>query len=235
MQVSSFEKFTLLDYPGKLVVVVFTPGCVFRCPFCHNPELVKPTDAHSQHLFLNNRETEFFTFLETRIGKLDGVCITGGEPTLQKDLINFIRTVKEKGFLVKLDTNGIFPDIVEAILDTGLVDYWAMDIKHAPEKYPLATGRNLNMLNIQRSVDLLMTRAKDYEFRTTIVPSIHEVSDFDAIGTWIHGAKHYALQKFRDGKIIDPYLTDRAKGKTIDLNSVRTRLLSHVDFIEIRE
>lgn len=234
MRIAGFEKFTLLDYPGKMVAVVFTPGCVFRCPFCHNPELIEPHDETSKRLFLENKEEEFFAFLERRKGKLDGVCITGGEPTLHKDLETFILRVKDMGFLVKLDTNGLFPHIVERILDGGLVDYWAMDIKHTKEKYFLATGKEIHIDSIKRSVELLMKRAKDYEFRTTVVPGIHTEKDFEAIGSWIAGASAYYIQEFRDGKLHDPELAHRAKKATIDLEQVKTIMEKYVDFVEIR-
>ena len=234
MMVSAFEKFTLLDYPGKMVAVVFTPGCVFRCPFCHNPELIEPSDEVSKRLFLENREEEFFAFLEKRRGKLDGVCITGGEPTLQKDLLPFIARVKEMGFLVKLDSNGIFPHLVENILESGLVDYWAMDIKHTKEKYALATGKDVNIDSIKKSVELLMTRAKEYEFRTTVVPGIHAEEDFEAIGRWIAGAHAYYLQTFREGKMLDPTLIGRINETHIDMESLRKRMQKYVRTVEIR-
>ena len=220
MKVSGFEKFTLLDYPGKMVAVVFTPGCVFRCPFCHNPELIEPRDEESKKLFLESKEQEFFAFLEKRKGKLDGVCITGGEPTLHKDLVPFIRRVKEMGFLVKLDTNGLFPDVVEEIMDTDLVDYWAIDIKHTKEKYHLATGKKIPVEKIERSVQLLMERAKDYEFRTTVVPGIHEEKDFEEIADWIDGARAYYLQEFREGKVLRPEIIDVTRKHTVDLDCI---------------
>jgi len=235
MHVAGFEKFTLLDYPGKMAAVVFTPGCVFRCPFCHNPELVEVTDDVSRELFRTNREGEFFSFLEKRKGKLDGVCITGGEPTLQKDLLEFIRRVKDGGFLVKLDTNGLFPDIVERILETDLVDYWAMDIKHTRKKYPLAIGKEVDMEKIARSVALLMDRAKDYEFRTTVVPGIHEDGDFDEIAEWISGARAYYLQAFRDGKLLRRGVAEGAKRSRLDLDRITRRIGKHFEGMEVRE
>lgn len=234
MHVSAFEKFTLLDYPGKMVAVVFTPGCVFRCPFCHNPELIEVRSSESKEMFTKNRETEFFQFLEKRKGKLDGVCITGGEPTLQKDLQAFIDRVKEMGFLVKLDTNGLFPNIVEKIMDTGAVDYWAMDIKHTPKKYHLAAGKQVNMDSIKKSVELLRDHAKEYEFRTTVVPGIHTEEDFEEIGKWIKGASNYYLQEFRDIKLYDKDLARRAKGKTINLEKAKKMMEKYVKHVEIR-
>ncbi len=234
MHISGFEKFTLLDYPGKMVTVVFTPGCVFRCPFCHNPELIEPHDEESKKLFLENHEEEFFAFLEKRKGKLDGVCITGGEPTLQKDLQAFIDRVKDMGFLVKLDTNGLFPHIVEKILESEKVDYWAMDIKHTKEKYRLAVGKDINIDSIKKSVELLMTRAKDYEFRTTVVPGIHKEEDFEEIGQWIKGANAYYIQEFREGKMLDPSLVELARKSSVDLEKVKKIMEKYVGRVEIR-
>lgn len=234
MHISGFEKFTLLDYPGKMVAVVFTPGCVFRCPFCHNPELIEPHDTESKKLFLENREEEFFEFLARRKGKLDGVCITGGEPTLQKDLQSFIDRVKDMGFLVKLDTNGLFPHIVEKILESGKVDYWAMDIKHTKEKYGLAVGKDINIDSIKKSVELLMTHAKEYEFRTTVVPGIHTEEDFEEIGQWIKGANAYYLQEFREGKIFDPSLVDLVRKSSVNLEKIKKIMEKYVNRVEIR-
>ena len=234
MKVSGFEKFTLLDYPEKMVAVVFTPGCVFRCPFCHNPELIEACDEESRKLFLESKEQEFFSFLEKRKGKLDGVCITGGEPTLHKDLVPFIRRVKEMGFLVKLDTNGLFPDVVEEIMDTDLVDYWAIDIKHTKEKYSLATGKKIPVEKIERSVQLLMERAKDYEFRTTVVPGIHEEKDFEEIADWIDGARAYYLQEFREGKVLRPEIIDVTRKHTVDLDCIVEHIGHRFGTMQIR-
>lgn len=234
MHISGYEKFTLLDYPGKMASVVFTPGCVFRCPFCHNPELIEPHDEESKKLFLENREEEFFAFLERRKGKLDGVCVTGGEPTLQRDLQMFIDRIKDMGFLVKLDTNGLFPHIVEKILASGKVDYWAIDIKHTKEKYRLAVGKDINIDSVKKSVELVMAIAKEYEFRTTVVPGIHTEEDFKEIGRWICGANAYYIQEFRKGKMLDPSLADRARSSHIDLDKVKKIMEKYVSRVEIR-
>ena len=247
MHIAGFEPLTLIDYPEKLATIVFTPGCALRCPYCHNPELI---EAHQKDdpFFRINREKEFFTFLEKRLGKLDGVVITGGEPTLHADLVPFIERVKAMGFLVKLDSNGIFPDIVERIMETGLVDYWAMDIKHAPEKYHLASGLPADsfagvstkekalakegrtpLTNFRRSVNLIMDSSVPYEFRTTVVP------DFHAIGEWIRGARVYYLQRYRDIKINDPNLPSITQGKTLDLKKIKSLLIPYLDRVEIRD
>ncbi len=234
MYIAGYQPLTLLDYPRKLAATAFTLGCVLRCPFCHNPELIEPSKEYLEKTG-GNKTAEFLEFLGKRTGKLDGVCITGGEPTLHNDLLDFIREIKNMGFLVKLDTNGAFPDIVRHLAETGLVDFWAMDIKHAPEKYPLASGNaDIPIENFQESVRIIMKSGADYEFRTTVVPGIHEEKDFDEIGSWIQGARNYALQEFRDIKILDPSLTERTRGKTLDLERIRTRLLPFVERVEIR-
>lgn len=231
---AGYQPLTLLDYPGKLAATVFTLGCVLRCPFCHNPELIEPSKEYLTQAG-GDKTGEFLKFLETRQGKLDGVCITGGEPTLHSDLLDFIRKIKSLGFFVKLDTNGAFPDIVRSIAETRLVDFWAMDIKHAPEKYPLASGNpDIAIENFQESVKIIMESGADYEFRTTVVPGIHTENDFREIGKWIQGARRFALQEFRDIKIYDPNLATQARGCSIDLEIARTHLLPFVEHVEIR-
>lgn len=234
MYLAGYQPLTLLDYPGKLAATVFTLGCVLRCPFCHNPELIEPSKEYLKQAG-GDKTAEFFAFLIRRKGKLDGVCITGGEPTLHADILDFIRKIKNMGFLVKLDTNGAFPDIVRKIAETKLVDFWAMDIKHAPDKYPLASGNtDIKIENFQESASLIMGSGADYEFRTTVVPGIHEEEDFDTIGAWVKGARSFALQEFRDIKILDPSLVEKVRGKSLDLEKIRTRLLPFVEHVKIR-
>mgnify|MGYP000893429640 CR=1 FL=1 len=234
MYLAGYQPLTLLDYPGKLAATAFTLGCILRCPFCHNPELIKSSKKYLAQAG-GDKTDEFLGFLETRRGKLDGVCITGGEPTLHGDLLDFIRKVKSLGFLVKLDTNGAFPDIVRNIAKTKLVDFWAMDIKHTPEKYPLASGNpDIAIESFQKSVKTIMESGTDYEFRTTVVPGIHTEDDFREIGTWIRGARRFALQEFRDIKVYDSSLATRAKERSVNLEIARTHLLPFVKHVEIR-
>lgn len=193
MHISGLQKLTLLDFPGRLAATVFLGGCNFRCPFCHNATLViSPSRCE------NISEDMFFEFLESRRGKLSGVCITGGEPTLYPDLKKFIKRIKAMNFAVKLDTNGTNPDLLSELIDEGLVDYVAMDIKNSPEKYPKTVGVNCDMEKIGRSVSLLLEDKVDYEFRTTVVRELHTKTDFVAISEWICGAKRYFLQTFED-------------------------------------
>jgi pyruvate formate lyase activating enzyme len=228
MILGGFQKLTLIDYPGKIATTVFTVGCSFRCPFCHNPELVLGTGIK------NNLENEFFEFLEKRKGKLEGVCITGGEPTIQSDLIDFIGKIKELGFFVKLDTNGSRPDILRRIIREGLVDFIAMDIKDSPEKYRGTSGGRSDLERIKLSVDMIMNSKIPYEFRTTVVPGIHSEEDFDKIGEWIKGAKTYYLQIYREIKILDPNLKKITKGKMINIDSIGKKIQGNFEKFGIR-
>lgn len=194
MHIHGLQKLTLLDYPGHTACTVFTGACNFRCPFCHNALLV--LDPGSQPAL---SEEEIFAFLRSRRGLLDGVAITGGEPTLQWDLPAFAAEVKELGFDVKLDTNGSDPEMLAAMVSAGLVDYAAMDIKSSPERYALVAGRpNMDLGPIRESVAFLKGGSVEYEFRTTVVRELHREEDFPAIGAWLRGAKAYYLQGFED-------------------------------------
>jgi pyruvate formate lyase activating enzyme len=198
MQIAGIQKMTLVDFPGHVAATVFTRGCSFRCPFCHNPELVLP-EKYNDLL----SEKQILDFLESRYGKLNGICITGGEPCLQPDIDKFITYLKALGYDVKLDTNGSFPDRLEKIIKDGEVDYIAMDIKHSPDKYHLATGTQVNIADVKRSIDLIMNLGIDYEFRTTVCRPLHEVQDFEEIGKLIKGAKRYYIQNYQHTKQVD--------------------------------
>ncbi|TSD02196.1 MAG: Uncharacterized protein Athens071425_116 [Parcubacteria group bacterium Athens0714_25] len=230
MMLGGFQKFTMVDYPGKLAATVFTVGCSFRCPFCHNPELV----SNIQYPISDAAEDDFFEFLKIRKGKLEAVCITGGEPTIQPDIIPFIEKIKAMGFLVKLDSNGTRPDVLRKIIDKKIVDYIAMDIKNAPEKYSETTGVVADIERVKLSVDLIMNSGIDYEFRTTVVPGLHEEKDFDKIAVWIDGAKKYYLQEYRDFKILDPKLKKKTQGKTLDLEKIKNKIQKHFGKMEVR-
>ena len=203
MLIMGIQKLTLLDYPGKMAATVFTGGCNFRCPFCHNASLVLPKDYEPQF-----SESEFFEFLEKRRGILEGVCITGGEPTLQKDLPEFIRKIKSLGFLVKLDTNGYLPNKLQALLEEGIVDYVAMDIKNSLSKYGVTVGiENFNTSPIEESVNILKNSGIPFEFRTTLVKNFHTETDLEQIGNWLGSDVKYFLQSFKDsGDLIESSL-----------------------------
>ncbi len=193
MKISGLQKLTLLDYPGHTACTVFTSACNFRCPFCHNASLVECRDVEEIP------EEEFFAFLAKRHGILEGVAITGGEPTLQPDLLDFIKKIRDDGFKVKLDSNGYLPDVLDEILSTGLVNYVAMDIKSSPENYARAAGLDkINVEKIERSVDVIKRSGVEYEFRTTAVKGIHSPSDFLSIGKWLGDVPAYFIQKFTD-------------------------------------
>ena len=222
------QKLTLLDYPGNMAATVFTGGCNFRCPFCHNRSLV----------FLNENDSEIanediFDFLKSRNKILDGICITGGEPLLHKGITAFIKRVRDLGLKVKLDTNGSNFAALKKLIDEKLVDYVAMDIKNSPEKYAMTIGlENYDLSEIEKSKNYLLENHVDYEFRTTIVREFHEPEDLRKIGEWIRGAKHYYLQNFEDhGTCIQAGLGE------VDLHTLETmkRIAGeYVEHIEIR-
>ena len=222
MQIVDFQKVTLVDYPGKIATTVFTRGCNFRCSFCHNPELVVP-DKFSPTMVTD----KFYQFLLSRQGKIDAVCITGGEPLLHLDIIEFITKIHNMGFKIKLDTNGSFPDRLKNVIDSGYIDYIAMDIKSSADKY-LMVSKSLDfdhntlagdnpfrenteselanqqlMKKIKKSIKLIMNSGIDYEFRTTVCHPYHKINDFFQIGEMIKGAKRYFLQNFVPSKHVD--------------------------------
>lgn len=201
MKLSGIQKLTLLDFPGKVACTLFTPGCNFRCPFCHNASLVFSCVQ-------NITEEEVLSFLNKRTGILDGVCITGGEPLLQKDIAVLLRKIKEMGFLVKLDTNGAFPERLEPLLKEKLVDYVAMDIKASRRNYHNAIGlTTVDLDSIERSVELLKTSGVDHEYRTTTVKGIHSSKDFEDISQWLAGEEKYFIQQYTpsDDMIGEPF------------------------------
>ncbi len=231
MRLGGYQKLTLIDYPGVIATTVFTVGCSFRCGFCHNPELV----IKSQFPALNNLEEEFFQHLAKRVGKLEGVCITGGEPTIQPDIIEFIRKIKAMGFLVKLDSNGTRPDVLRKAIKEKLVDFIAMDIKSSPENYSKTVGLTADIERIKLSVEMIMNSGFPYEFRTTVVPGIHSEKDFVKIAKWIKGAKSYYLQEYREMRTLDPNMKNVTEGKTLDLKKIKTSMESYIENIGIRE
>lgn len=208
MIIKGFAKLTLLDYPGRVACTVFTGGCNFKCPFCHNASLaVRPGELP------NVSEEEVFSLLRKRKGILDGVCVSGGEPLLMPDLGDFLGRIKEMGYAVKLDTNGYLPERLAAVMSLGLVDMVAMDIKNSPDKYAATVGvSGLDMKPVFESADMLMKGTLPYEFRTTVVKELHEAEDFEKIGAWIKGASAYYLQSFTDsGDIIKDGLSAHPK------------------------
>jgi len=201
MEIAGLQKLTLIDYPGKVACTVFLPGCNFRCPWCYSKELVLPEEMNKQPRIL---EKEFFDFLKDRQGLLEGVVLCGGEPTIFKDLPDFAKKIKKLGFLVKLDTNGAKPKMIQELIDKNLVDYVAMDVKLPREKYSQVFFNKANVENIDQSITLLRQGNVGSEFRTTVVPTIHKKEDILRIVHWINPAPRYFLQNFRPEKTVDP-------------------------------
>ena len=199
MVIHGIQKLTLVDYPGHPAAILFTGDCNFRCPFCQNAPLV--LSSSSEPVIA---EDEIFSFLKKRKGMLEGVVVTGGEPTLQRDLIPFLGRLKTLGYLVKLDTNGYRPEVLKSAVESGYVDYVAMDIKTSLDEYPVVAGiKDLDVSRIERSVELLKSGAVDYEFRTTVVEPLHHKENFEKIGELLKGCRRYYLQSFVDsGNII---------------------------------
>ncbi len=227
MKVGAFQKFSLIDYPGHTCAIIFTQGCNFRCPFCHNPELVDP------RRFERSISIEtIFEFLNKRKRLLDAVEFTGGEPTLQIDLLDIAKEIKDMGFLVKLDTNGSLPDVVKMLVENRVVDYIAMDVKTTLDDYDRVAGIQVNKENIRRSIEIIRSSGVDYEFRTTVLRSYHNEDVMRGIGEMIRGAKRYYLQNGH----FDKTLMD-IKGVSFtkpELERFRDLMLKYVEFCEIR-
>ena len=205
MVIGGFQRFSLIDYPDKICAIVFTQGCNFRCPYCHNPELVRVRPKRSA---AELREEEILSFLEKRKGKLDAVTITGGEPLLQSDLDNFLSAVKGLGYLVKLDTNGSFPSRLEKTIESESIDYIAMDIKTSLDRYEYVIKTRIEKTKILDSIRLIMDSGLDYEFRTTVVRALLEKGDFPKIGQLIKNSRLYVLQRFAPPKTPDDRFLD---------------------------
>ena len=201
MQIGGLQKITLIDYPGRIAATVFLIGCDFKCPWCYSSELVLPEKIKKQPRI---SQKEFFKFLKERKELLEGATICGGEPSINKDLPQFCKKIKKAGYLVKLDTNGSNPKMLKKMIDEKLIDYVAMDIKLPREKYQKILGRKIKIEDIEKSVKILKEGKVDYEFRTTVVPTILTKEDILKIAKWISGAKRYYLQNFRPEKTIDP-------------------------------
>lgn len=238
MEIHGFNKTTLLDYPGHVAATVFTGNCNFRCPFCHNAGLV--LDPGEQETIY---EEEVLAYLKKRQGILEGVCITGGEPTLQPNLRNFIQKVKELGYLVKLDTNGYHPEVLWALLDEKLLDYVAMDIKASRENYARAAGvKRMDLARIEESVGILKSCDIPYEFRTTVVKGIHSIEEFETIGRWLEGCCAYYLQAFQENdNMISLYETDTAEKSRMfiafskaEMESMAETARKYIDKVELR-
>lgn len=231
--ISGLQKMTLLDYPGKVACTVFLQGCNFRCPFCHNSDLLGKDGPETIPV-----ET-LLTFLKKRVGLLDAVCITGGEPTLQKNLAELLRQIKALGYLVKLDTNGSRPAVLKALVEEGLVDYVAMDIKNSFARYGETVGMpNMDLSGVEQSIRYLLEEHVDYEFRTTVADELHTEQDMEEMGRWlcslIPGKKprrHYIQPYVDRDSVLTQGLHTPEKAKLL---AMAGKLAPYADFVEIR-
>ncbi len=226
MLIGGLQKSSLVDYPSKICTVVFTIGCNFRCGYCHNPELIKKEDCIS--------ENDFFEFIKSRQGKIDAIVISGGEPTLQEDLEDFIVKCRKLNFLIKLDTNGTNPEVLKNLLSKNLLDYIAMDIKAPFEKYPNITRRFLDIEKIKKSIEIIMTSGIDYEFRTTVVRSQLNVEDLTTISENIKGAKKYYLQKFNPKEVLDEKLKNEKTYSDTEFYEIARSLEKNIEKVGVR-
>ncbi len=237
MNIGGLEKFSLIDYPGKICAVIFLSGCNFRCGFCHNPQLVDPKLIKTQPVM---SEKEALDFLKTRKGKLDGVCITGGEPTVWKNLEKFILKVKRLGLLVKLDTNGTDPKLVKKLIKSGLVDYFAIDIKNSPAKYGKTAGVNVRVGDIEKSLKLIARHNIPLELRTTVVSNLHILEDIEAIKKWLLDLDVadkiclYAIQQFRSGNNLKEEFKNIAPYEENELQKMADILRTIIKKVEVR-
>lgn len=228
MLIEGIRKLTLIDYPGEVACTLFTHGCNLRCPFCHNPSLVLGQPEN------RIKTDDIADFLKKRKGVLDGVCISGGEPLLQSDIIDFLRYIRGFGYKIKLDTNGFFPEKLAEIISLGLADYIAMDIKSSKENYSSAVGlTDIDVTPVIKSVDILKNSGIDYEFRTTAVKGIHRIEDFYEIGKWLGGAEQYYIQPFTDsGNLISANRFSRFSAE--ELNAFLSAVSEIIPNAEIR-
>lgn len=225
-KIGGFQKTSFLDYPEKISCIVFTSGCNFRCGYCHNPELFKIEPVLTV--------PAFFDFLKARKGKLDGVVITGGEPTLQSGLLDFVKKIKDLNFLVKLDTNGTNPNILNELLNLNLLDYVAMDIKAPLDKYKQITNVDLDIQKIEDSINLIKSSKIDYEFRTTVVKSQLTYEDIEKIGILLQGAKKYYLQKFVVSKLLDESLMNEETYSDKEFKIISEILNKYIAIVNVR-
>lgn len=222
MVLHGFQKMTLLDFPGKVACTVFTGGCNFRCPFCHNALLVTELSQSERY-----SEDEILDFLKKRKGLLDGVAVTGGEPLISDDVLSFMEKVRELGFAVKLDTNGSYPERLKKAVESGLADYVAMDIKNSKELYAETAGLSFfDIEPIEESVDFLLKGNVDFEFRTTVINGFHTVESIEAAAKWISGAPRYFLQNFIDsGCLIGEGITGVSKDEMLKMKNAAARFV----------
>jgi pyruvate formate lyase activating enzyme len=229
MKIGGLQKVSLIDYPGKISATVFTQGCNFRCPYCHNPELVDP-EQYQECV----PEDEIFSYLEKRRGKLEAVTVTGGEPTIQNGLFSFVQQIKSIGYSVKIDTNGSNPDVLEDLIRHKLLDYIAMDIKAPYAKYAAVTRAHVKGETVRQSIKIVKASGINYEFRTTIVKSQLEEADILAIGDLIKNAHLYALQRYVSSKPLDEKFIREVSFSQEEMSAIRTKLGEKIERVIIR-
>ncbi len=237
MIIGGLEKLTLIDYPGHLAAIVFTQGCNFRCHFCYNPMLVRPDlyggENKEDHPLIS--EDGLLEFLKKRQGKLDGVVITGGEPTLHKDLPDFIKKIRKLDYKIKLDSNGTNPEMLENLIKEKLVDYFAMDIKAPLEKYEKVVGVKVDKEKIKKSIEILKKSKVPYEFRTTLVPELNNLDDIEKMGRMIDGSEKWFLQRFKsDAKLVNENFENKLGFAEADLEEMCNLAKKYVKICKIR-
>ena len=228
MKIGGIQKLSLVDYPGHTAAALFTIGCNMRCGYCHNPELVLP-ERFIDEIPIEN----VLDFLSKRIGKLEGIVISGGEPTMHDDLPDFAKTIKQMGFLVKLDSNGTHPEMIKQMIAEKSIDFIAMDIKETFAKYSAAIARPIDISALKESIETIITSGLQHEFRTTIVRELMKVEDFDEIGEMIHGADRFAVQHFRAGRSLNPQFDNFTTFADEEIDQVVEKLKKHVKKIVI--
>lgn len=226
MKLGGLQKVTLIDYPGEVAATIFTNGCNFFCPYCHNSQLVKENEY-------DITVADVFDYLIKRKSKLSGVCITGGEPTIQNDLVSFIEKIKDLGYKVKLDTNGSNYEMLKELIDKELIDYVAMDIKTNIEKYPSMAPKNI-ISNIKESIILIQSSNIEYEFRTTVVPGLHDKNIMKDISKLLEGSKKYYIQNFKPGNSLDKEFDNKRTFTGNELQEFKSILDNYIDNVEIR-
>ena len=229
LPIKNFQKTSLIDYPGKVCTAVFISNCNFRCPYCHNPDLI----TNNKNI-PNIPEREVFEHLKKRRKWIDGVCITGGEPCMHEDLVDFIKKIRSMRFLIKLDTNGTNPEMLKYLVKKKLIDYIAMDIKAPIRRYSEVTCVKVNVMDIRRSVSMILNSGIDYEFRTTVVPKLFGDEDMISIGKWLKGAKRYCIQQFRPMKTLDKSYEKEGAYPEIKLRALAGIAEPYFDKVEVR-
>ena len=214
MKIAGFQKLTLLDYPSKVACIIFTQGCNYKCPYCQNSGLID----HSNEDLID--EEEIFNYLNKRKGVIDGIVISGGEPTIQKDLKTFMKKVKDLGFLIKLDTNGSNPKLLEEVINEGLVDYIAMDIKNVLDLYKDVTGVNPNIENLKRSIELIKNSPIEHEFRTTIIKNIHDINKILTICSYVENERMFLQNFVRSETVLGEFLEPFSEAELIEIDNI---------------